>query len=347
FKKMGQQSEPDLPRVPEGDVHLKHIATVDGEEVEDSIERGKRKLEVEKVQRKNRKETRNEMKPLRLLPTEFYEALPTPIDDQMKRTKGNNWNALLFPEPFSKKETKTNTLDEASVSKDADADVEKVGATQFQTGGQLAEDFLLAQEELARSFLHENEEKGKGKEHTNDKIIETNAESEDEMLEKIKSLRTKYIDYLAENLENYFNERGAEGDIDAQIGEPTTEAPWWNLSSLRKRRSPRALRNRLSEDDWISNMITKDEDLEPLGSTTPEQLMGYERKAPRRLQTDEEKHKGKSNAYLRTMKNKVGRLVEIVTQHVNEWYNTITKPVGDTNGADSNRLRVTRGKRRN
>ncbi|XP_054736446.1 uncharacterized protein LOC129243436 [Anastrepha obliqua] len=359
FKKMGSESEPESARVPEGDVHLRHITNVDGEDLNNSDERGKRKAEGKKIHRTNGKETRNEMKPLRLLPTEFYEALPLPTSDQTKPKKGKSWNALLFPEPFTKKTIKSNTLDETSITNNADPDVENVGAAKFQTAGQLAEDFLLAQEELARSFLRDNEkddEKKDERESDNNfskkKVSETVVDNDDEMLKKIKSLRNKYIDYLTENLENYFSEHGTVGDVDVQkslerSADTTTETPWWNLSSLRKRRSPRALRYELSEDDWASNMITKDVDLLPLSSVTPKQLVDTEHRTSNRLQLDDDTQNNNSNGYLKAMRKRVSSFVDIVTRHVNEWYNTITKPVEDGKMVPDNSQPRTRGRRRN
>lgn len=360
FKKMGTENDPELPRLPEGDVHLTHITNVDGEDADVSKERGKRKLATMKIQGTFGKETRNEMKPLRLLPTEFYEALPIPNSEQMHFKKPHKWNALLFPEPFMKKsiihekKLKSNTLDESTALHDAYTDVEKVDVAQLQTGGQLAEDFLRAQEELARTFLLDHEEKENEKKSNKKELSETHVESEDEMLEKIKSLRIKYIDYLAENLENYFNERGAVGDLDIKksvertTATSTTETPWWNFSSLRKLRSARALRYQSTDNAGLTNMITKDEELLPLGSVSPERLVENERvRAANHLQMDDEISNKKYNGYLRTVKDKVNKVVDIVTKHVNDWYITFTKPVEDSKSEPNrNTLKITKGKRR-
>ncbi|XP_004534304.1 uncharacterized protein LOC101451833 [Ceratitis capitata] len=354
FKNMGVQSEPELPNVPEGDVHITHIANVEGDDLDESKERLKKKADSIDVHGTIGKTARNDMKPLRLLPTEFYEALPVPKLGQSKSKNAKKWNALLFPEPFKKKlnmnekKIKSNTLAETSTVNNADSDVEKVDAAQFQAGGQLAEDFLLAQEELARAFLRENEQKGQteGKSSTKE-LSETNGETDDEMLEKIKSLRTKYIDYLAENLENYFNERGGVSalDVGKSLERATTEPSWWNLSPLRKRRSTRALHYDLPEDSWLSNMITKDEDLMPLGSVAPEKFLSTARRVSNRQPMDEieDDDEGKSTDYMRIMKDKVDRLVDIVTRQVNDWYNTFTKPVAEARSdMDGNRLKSKR-----
>ncbi|XP_011211504.2 uncharacterized protein LOC105231751 [Bactrocera dorsalis] len=362
FNKMGTEDEPELPRVPEGDVHLTHITNVEGEDANESKERGQKKLATMKIQGTIGKETRNEMKPVRLLPTEFYEAMPVRSSEQSQFMKPHKWNALLFPEPFTKKsiisdkKLKSNTLGESTDFHDADADVEKVHTAQFQSGGQLAEDFLRAQEELARTFLRDHEDKEHVEKSNKKELNERHAESEDVMLEKIKSLRSKYIDYLAENLENYFNERGIVGTLDMQkslertTAPSTTEAPWWNLSSLRKRRSPRALRYQMPDDAWLTNMITKDEELLPLGSIMPERSVDNERVArvSNHLPMHDEISNKKYNGYIRTVKDKVNKVVDIVTKHVSEWYNTFTKPVDDAQDDESNgnRLKITRGKRR-
>ncbi|XP_069961697.1 uncharacterized protein [Bactrocera oleae] len=361
FKKMGTENEPELPRVPEGDVHLTHITKLESEDDDESKERGKKKLATMKIQGTIGKEIRNEMKPVRLLPTEFYEAMPLSNSNQMHLKKPHKWNALLFPEPFTKKtiinnrKLKSNTLGESTALHDADTDVEKVDTAQFQTGGQLAEDFLRAQEELARTFLRDHDDKEHIEKSNKKELSERHIENEDEMLEKIKSLRTKYIDYLAENLENYFNERGVVGNLDMQksiertTATSTTEAPWWNLSSLRKRRSPRALRYKIPDDEWLTNMITKDEELLPLGSIMPERLVDNARvsRLSNHLQMDDEVSNKKYNGYLRTVKDKVNKVVDIVTKHVNDWYNTFTKPVEDVNDeSNGNRLKITKGKRR-
>ncbi|XP_011178296.2 uncharacterized protein LOC105209555 [Zeugodacus cucurbitae] len=360
FKKMGTQNEPELPRVPEGDVHLTQITNVEGEDADASKERGKKKLATMKIQGTIAKETRHEMKPLRLLPTEFYEALPVHNLEHNQFKKPNKWNALLFPEPFTKKsiiaekKLKSNTLAESTKLHDVDSDVEKVDTAQFQTGGQLAEDFLRAQEELARTFQHDHEEKEYDQKSNKKELSEMHTESDDELLEKIKSLRIKYIDYLAENLENYFNEHGAVGDLDIQknmertTATTTTELPWWNLSSLRKRRSARALRYPMPDEAWLTNMITKDEELLPLGSVMPERLADNERiRVSNHLQLDDEMGNKKYNGYLRTVKAKVDKVVDIVAKHVNDWYTTFTKPVEDIkNDVNGNRLKISKGKRR-
>ncbi|XP_067619705.1 uncharacterized protein [Eurosta solidaginis] len=363
FKKMGVQNEPDPPRVPDGDVHLTQISNIEGEEVDDSEERDKKKTTAKKIQSSiGGKETRNELKPLRLLPTEFYEALPIPTIVTMRPNKLNSWNALWFPEPFTKKSNKdnvkpkSNELDEATQKNDADSEVEKIIETQFQNGGQLAEDFLHAQEELARSFLQKYERKDDSKKLNKNELSSTEVDNEDNnTAEKIKTLRSKYIDYLAENLERYFTDHGLmDHDMDNEKNAEhvdsttTTESTWWDLSSLRKRRSPRALHYPLTEDAWLSNMITKDEDLMPLGSVAPAQLAENERKITNKMNKDDDARNPKSNGYLRTVKDRVDKVVGIVTQHVNNWYNTFAKPLDDvTTDIKENRSKnVVKGKRR-
>ncbi|KAH8268035.1 hypothetical protein KR018_007428 [Drosophila ironensis] len=349
FKRIDEQPEepPTYTRLPEGDVHLKHVESVDGEEHEQDAEvvvpmkrKPKSKSQLKIMQREEEPEAEPEQesepteghRKMRLLPTEFFEALPAP--KPMKRLNlGATLNSLLFPEPFSSKATLAKTTPEKSkpLEENVEDDVEPVPTARRRHSriGHVANDFLQAQKELGKHFLgHINEH-----EHEFSLGDETVRESS---LETVKQPTTK----------DYFGTK----KVVVPVPKPkkladTGITSWWDLPSMRRRR---AIPVSNSLEEMRSNSIHKvdDDDTMPLGRYT-----FYEYKLDQRPRIDPRMPREEStimkisqteapnsdrrkmtlaDGLVTTVKAKVTRFISIISQHMNDWYNTLTRHL-DTN----------------
>ncbi|XP_016948360.1 uncharacterized protein LOC108023410 [Drosophila biarmipes] len=353
FKRIGEKSEetPTYTRLPEGDVHLKHIESVDGEENEQEAEpevprkrRTKSRKELKIIQKAAEKEDEQEQEPeptegrakLRLLPTEFFEALPAPKLPPTKQLNlGATLNSLLFPEPFSRKATmaqgaaiKSKPIEEP----EEDVDPVPTARRRHSRIGHVANDFLQAQKELGKHFLsHINEHEHEfslGDEGAREGSLESENSGK-------KSLN-----------QDLFGTKKSAPSLHQKLPQQTADegiTSWWDLPAMRRRRAV-PLTNSL--DELPSNAIDKADrdEMLPLGRYT-----FYEYKVDQSPEKDasqpkEEKESkimkissksqatGKdrslsklSESLVSTVKSKVSRFINIISNHMNEWYNTLTK----------------------
>lgn len=347
FKNIGEQQEPEYTRLPEGDVHLKHIANAEGDDVEDfHIE--KRKLTKKKSNTPKpieSKEAKSEMKPLRLLPTEFYEALPQRNGFQTGPAKvglGGALNSLLFPEPFSKQSTKNKKSfgkqKENKQNSDSISEVEEPGTGKFHKGTQLAKDFLKAQNELGRTFLNDDLDDDDEKKKKDDQLTDTNENSE--KLGMTDAQAKRYTDYFVENIDNYFAEKDEldeekESKNRDPIREEYKEVPWWDLSSLRRRRSPRALQINIPDEAWQNNLIDKDNDgLNTMALVENDTNFWVGQNSITNIATKQNDitivsttENNFPDKLVAKVKQKVSSFMDIMSKHINDWYNTLTKHI--------------------
>ncbi|XP_017035955.1 uncharacterized protein [Drosophila kikkawai] len=350
FKRLGEQPEepPTYTRLPEGDVHLKHIESVDGEDEEQEAEpvvpkkrRPKTKSQLKIVQQAAEKDDEQvqeqEQEPsegrgkLRLLPTEFFEALPAPRPNK-RLNLGATLNSLLFPEPFSSKATlaksgpaKTKPMEEA------EEDVEPVPSARRRHSklGHVANDFLQAQKELGKHFLS----------HI--------SEHEHEFSLGDEAIRDASLDSGKKSLGlNIFGAKEGTSSLPRKSPEkPADEGitSWWDLPAMRRRRAV-PLTNSLEQ--MRSNSIDKADreemlplgrysfyeykvdDAQPKDSTQPlEEKESKIMKISRNTASPNKNHSitSLSQSLVSTVKTKVSRFINIISSHMNEWYNTLTK----------------------
>ncbi|XP_017013626.2 uncharacterized protein [Drosophila takahashii] len=346
FKRIGEKSEetPTYTRLPEGDVHLKHIESVDGEEQEQEAEqevpkkrRTKVKNQLKIIKRVEEKEDEQEQEPeqtegrakLRLLPTEFFEALPAPKPSK-RLNLGATLNSLLFPEPFSSKATmaKGASIKSKAVEEPEEDVVEPVPSARRRHSriGHVANDFLQAQQELGKHFLsHINEHEHEfslGDEGMRESSLESESTGK-------KSLT-----------QDLFGSKKSAPALHQKLPQKTADegiTSWWDLPAMRRRR---ALTNSL--DELPSNAIDKADrdEMLPLGKYT-----FYEYKVDSNSEKPKEEKESKimknnsrtqtsgkdrsltklSESLVSTVKTKVSRFINIISSHMNEWYNTLTK----------------------
>ncbi|KAH8417446.1 hypothetical protein KR222_000051 [Zaprionus bogoriensis] len=368
FKKLGEQPEPPpYSRLPEGDVHLKHIESPDGEESEmqpepEPVPQPKKRRPITReqlkiVQRSQEESVEDvqERQKQRLLPTEFFEALPAPAAKPIKRLNlGATLNSLLFPEPFSKQSKGSIGKSETKTKKDEELeqDVEPVEPVEGQSEGHkkrsakaahVASDFLQAQQELGKHFLsHINEH-----EHEfslGDEAVRDGSREEDPLGSDLKPhAPAKKLD---DNEEDYFG--------DSVKKQPLVPAPkrlikphndetitsWWDMPSLRRRRA--VALNYADEEGLRSNAIDKDDQQEllPLGrysiyeykvdlSTEQPSTKAPDSKIMKisspRSTTPPCRKRSLSDNIVTTVKSKVSKFMSIISRHMNEWYNTLAK----------------------
>lgn len=374
FKKIGEQPEPPpYTRLPEGDVHLKHIESPDGEESEMQQEPEPRK-QLKIVQRSQEPESVEDVqveqqKPApRLLPTEFFEALPAPAAKPAKRLNrlGATLNSLLFPEPFS---SKASIASKPQQPEPEEQDVEPVDSIEGQRegnkkrsakSGHVASDFQQAQQELGKHFLsHINEHEHEfslGDEH----LREASREAVDDALGSELKPRAPGKQ-LIENEEDYF---GAA----RQSKQPLVPAPkrlikpyndetisaWWDMPALRRRR---ALSFNYANEQMRSNAIDKEDQQEllPLGRYSvfeykvdlPTEMPGTSTQSdsdtimkistPRSATTPPCRKRTLSDNIVTTVKSKVSKFMSIISRHMHEWYNTLAKHLDtDATGQSEN-----------
>ncbi|XP_034487584.1 uncharacterized protein LOC117791805 [Drosophila innubila] len=370
FKKMGEQPEPPpYSRLPEGDVHLKHIESPDGEESEmqpDSEQVSfikkrrpavRRQMKIvqrsqeDSVEEEPEVPKEQERSKLRLLPTEFFEALPAPVSKHGKRLNlGATLNSLLFPEPFSSKGSisKSQSKLESDADPDSEPDVDPVkgdgNKKRSAKEDHVASDFLQAQRELGKHFLsHINEheqglplgdENGREQSHEADSL-----ESDLKPRAPIKQLQSN------DHEEDFFGAKKMERApvpapkrLTKKISDESITS-WWDMPALRRRR---ALPFSYSGEALGSNAIDKDDRMEflPLGRN-----MFYEYKVdlstemPSKKSTESEVMKINSkrtptttcqkvtlsDKIVTTVKSKVSKFMSIISRHMNEWYNTLAK----------------------
>ncbi|XP_060645507.1 uncharacterized protein LOC132784120 [Drosophila nasuta] len=366
FKKLGEQPEPPpYSRLPEGDVHLKHIETPDGEESEMQPEAEpvafvkKRRPIVRKplkiVQRSQEESVEDlqdapkeqERSKLRLLPTEFFEALPAPVPKHTKRLNlGATLNSLLFPEPFStkgsisKSKSKSHEKLEADTEAEVESDVELVkgeGNKKRSTkGAHAATDFLQAQRELGKHFLsHINE-------HEQELPVPEEHSQEVHLKPRVppKQLQSDDLE------EDYFGaKRRAPIPAPKRLSKPIQDdsiTSWWDLPALRRRRD---LPFNYADEGLRSNAIDKDDQKEflPLGRYSFYEYkvdLSTVKPSTKPIDSDSESEVMKisskrspttcrkvslSDSIVKTVKTKVSKFMSIISRHVNEWYNTLTK----------------------
>ncbi|XP_016987551.2 uncharacterized protein LOC108050389 [Drosophila rhopaloa] len=349
FKRIGEKSEetPTYTRLPEGDVHLKNIESVDGEENEQEAEpevpklrRTKSKNQLKIIKRVEEEENRQEQEPeqsegaakLRLLPTEFFEALPAPKPNK-RLNLGATLNSLLFPEPFSSRATMAKgTPAKPKPVEEPEDDVEPVPSARRRHSriGHVANDFLQAQKELGKHFLgHINEHEHEfslGDEAMRESSLESGDFGKKSPAQDLFGTK-KAAPALHKNLPQKTADEGI-----------TTS--WWDLPAMRRRR---AIPPSNSIEELRSNGIDKAdrEEMLPLGRYT-----FYEYKVDQSSEKDasqpkEEKESkimkisktsGKdrsitaiSESLVSSVKSKVSRFINIISNHMNEWYNTLTK----------------------
>ncbi|XP_030370825.1 uncharacterized protein LOC115621345 [Scaptodrosophila lebanonensis] len=359
FKKVGDHTEPPpYTRLPEGDVHLKHIETQDGEEEEqDDAEPksykkrgpfGKKSLKI--VQRSQEIEDGGEHRKQRLLPTEFFEALPAPIHGK-RLNLGATLNTLLFPEPFSSKATIGKSKDKHEEAASAEHDVEPVeGSGKRPKPGHVASDFLQAQRELGKHFLSHIKEHQQefplGGEGAHESSLEL------EPLERRGPLRQPLHTNIASSSRHHDGVDYFGAKASKRIPKPADEGitSWWDLPARRRRR---ALPLAYSTETLRSNAIDKDgeDELLPLGNVVPGRysLFDYRVDLPttepktvvqepptesiimkisKTRNTSSQQLKENltlSDKIVTTVKSKVSKFMHIISRHMNEWYNTLSR----------------------
>ncbi|XP_041447709.1 uncharacterized protein LOC121403841 [Drosophila obscura] len=342
FRKLDEQTEepPSYTRLPEGDVLLRHIESVDGGEESDQVaepvvyRKSKPKSKTrESLPEQERAEGRAK---LRLSPTEFFEAPPAP--KQTKRLSlGATLNSLLFPEPFSSKATISKTL--PLPQEEPEEEVEPLAPRRRPSKmGHVANDFLQAQRELGKHFLSHIHK------HEQQPLDEENAQESSLEAEPAKK-PTK---------QDYFGAKKAPVPVPkpkrllAQKGPDESITSWWDMPALRRRR---ALPFGRSDDEVRSNAIDKmdRDDMLPLGrysfyeykadqpvdeqSTEPPKESRIMRISKTRAPIGPSRKTSLSDTLVSTVKSKVSRFMHIVSRHMSEWYNTLTKHLDTETGS--------------
>ncbi|XP_034661523.1 uncharacterized protein LOC117897048 [Drosophila subobscura] len=347
FKKLDEQPEepPSYTRLPEGDVLLRHIESVDGEESEQDaepvvyrkakpkskkelkiIQRSLEEAEPEQEQEQERAEGRAK---LRLLPTEFFEALPAP--KQNKRLNlGATLNSLLFPEPFSSKASISKTQPAPmNTQEEPEEEVEPLAKRRPAKMGHVANDFLQAQRELGKHFLSHI--------HKHEQPLEDEAAQESSLEAEPAKKSTKG---------DYFGSKAALVPVPKPkrlLTQKSDESitSWWDMPALRRRRALPVDGSNELRSNAIDEMDR--EDMLPLG-----RYSFYEYKVDQTLEQQSTEQPPKESKIMRisktragtpmanrktslsdslvsTVKSKVSRFMNIVSRHMSEWYNTLTK----------------------
>ncbi|KAH8288778.1 hypothetical protein KR054_009510 [Drosophila jambulina] len=362
FKRLGEQPEepPTYTRLPEGDVHLKHIESVDGEDAEQEAEpvvskkrRSKAKSQLKIIQmpaeRDDEQEPEQEQEPtegrgkLRLLPTEFFEALPAPRPNK-RLNLGATLNSLLFPEPFSSKATMAKSGPTKSKPvEEVETDVEPVPSARRRHSrlGNVANDFLQAQKELGKHFLshiseHEHEF-SLGDEAIRDASLDSGSSAK-----KSPGLNIFGAKEGTSSLPRKLSEKPADEGITS----------WWDLPAMRRRRAvpltnsleqmrsnaiDKADREEMLPLGWYTFYEYKVDDAQPKDSTQQplEEKESKIMKIGRNTPSTDKDHSltALSQSLVSTVKTKFSRFMNIISSHMNEWYNTLTKHL-DTDMAD-------------
>lgn len=338
FKNVGIQLQPDYIRVPQGDVYLSNIAPVN----RDDVEEGNFKIENKKPiipAHTTHFEPVNEMKPLRLLHSEFFDGFPSsPIKPitASKLNLGSALNSLFFADPFSKPYSQINknpfgrnfhlngnAVSSMAKGKDTDSIVNNSG------------DFLQTQLDLSqteRENLYELEENQNETAQKNIDGAQTSKNSD--------SFHTDTLEVKNDNIfgDSSKEELSAEVMLEKNANQTKPdEIPWWDLT---EKRSKRSMNNYYSEESWLNNMINKDEDhLLAAAELSPLRLHQFEHKINEIVRNTDSKSKNANNAddsnfaksVVTTFKDRVIKLVDIVSKHVHEWYNTLTKHMDSQN----------------
>ncbi|XP_058982868.1 uncharacterized protein LOC101898197 isoform X2 [Musca domestica] len=328
FKNVGFQTEPDYIKIPEGDVFLQNIANINGDDLVDEelqIETGKQTRNLEKF--KTNKDVVSEMKPLRLLPTEFYEALPQLSSSQPimanNMNLGTSLNSLLFSENYNKPFGK----DKVNVFENA-------------------EEFAQAQLKIS--------EKNKESQNTDEDSSDEDSKEDEQSEASNKPKSTPFSNFMSGNIfgeTNKNNKNGVDVDDADQSTTPNShglgnvktkfdELPWWDLSPLRSKRS---VDTETPTDPVHKNLV--DHDDQPIGSASnlfPRRMRAFEHKVDEavrstRSETDNEiDSMGKK--LMKTFKGQVSKIVDILSQHVNEWYSSLTKQLESSTNEIANEV---------
>lgn len=358
FKKIGEQPEPPpYTRLPEGDVHLKHIESPDGEEEQEPEpvqEPKKRRPNTRKqlkiVQRSQEQESVEEVERPRapkLLHTEFFEALPAPAVKPANRLNlGATLNSLLFPEPFSSKGSISKQQDKPKNEEleEEEQDVEPIegqregNKKRSAKSGHVASDFLHAQQELGKHFLS----------HIHEHEHEFSLGDEQQSSREASDLKPRApAKQVIDNEEDYFGAKQSKQPplipAPKRLTRPSNDesiTSWWDMPSLRRRR---ALPFNYADDQLRSNAIDKDDQQEllPLGrysvyeykvdlptelppTSTPDSDKIMQINSPRPTSPACRKRTLSDNI-VTTVKSKVSKFMSIISRHMNEWYNTLAK----------------------
>lgn len=361
FKKIGEQPEPPpYTRLPEGDVHLKHIESPDGEEEQEPepVQEPKRRRPTSRkqlkiVHRSQEQESVEQVERQRapkLLHTEFFEALPA-AKPAKRLNVGATLNSLLFPEPFSSKSSISKQQDKPKNGEPEEQDLEPVEPIEGQRegnkkrsakSGHVANDFLHAQQELGKHFLsHINEH-----EHEFSLGDEPHSSREAEALESDLKPHPP-AKQVIDNEEDYFGARQSKQPLipaPKRLTRPSNDetiTSWWDMPSLRRRR---ALPFNYADDQMRSNAIDKDDQQEllPLGRysvyeykvelptelppmSTPSDSDKIMQISSPRPTTPACRKRTLSDNIVTTVKSKVSKFMSIISRHMNEWYNTLAK----------------------
>ena len=342
FKNVGRQLEPDYVRVPQGDVYLSNIASVYGDEAEEGDLTIESKKPI-KAKVTHQLEPVNEMKPLRLLHTEFFDGYsPNPVKPMVgpKLDLGSALNTLLFADPFSKSYSQLNkdlfgrnfhlngkTVSAVEKGKELDADSDTIVNDD--------DDYLQAQMDISQADPENSNEMEENQKDMPEKHAEALLDANDSKIpEKPESF---YMNELNTNNYNVFGDSSKaeiNGDVNEENDAKQTkldEVPWWDLSDQRSKRS---LNNKYAPEPWLNNMISKDEDpLLAAAELSPLRLHQFEHKVNEVVQhnTDLKPNHGNNTEdnfakhVVTSFKDRVIKLVDIVSMHVHDWYNTLTK----------------------
>ncbi|XP_059217813.1 uncharacterized protein LOC106095284 isoform X2 [Stomoxys calcitrans] len=352
FKNVGVQTEPDYVKFPEGDVFLQNIDSVNGEDVADEelkIQHVKKVSSKKEPRPKLSKDIVNEMKPLRLLPTEFYESLPvnpskSSVDN--KPSTGSPFNSLGADEPLNKvySKGKSNLFssyfdkhDEGIASNIDEQDNSEPAESNADSANDSADEFAQAQMKMS-------EKNFKNSAVEDDKEVETSKDVDDILVdsESMSSTtrKSRFSNFMKDSFLGTSDGDEDETDSTAHESEPPTtkakfdELPWWDLTSSRSKRSLD------TAESWHDNMVSKDEDpIVAANEISPSRLRAFEYKvdeAVRSTGKSENDIDTISKKFVKTFKSQVTKIVDIVSQHVNEWYNSMSKQLENTDGDDTN-----------
>ncbi|KAM7361967.1 uncharacterized protein ACRADG_012829 [Cochliomyia hominivorax] len=366
FKNVGVQPEPEYVRVPEGDVFLSNIASLNGEDAEEEL-----KIETKKSKKPKasiKKDISNEMKPLRLLPTEFFEALPAnPIKPfNQKLNIGSALNSLLFSDPFGKsygkhKHDKFNKnfdpQDEHITTELVEPEIHKELDLIEENNDNGEDDFVQAQIDITQKVLKHQQIKDEEEDEENtakdvDELLDTTEEKTSEKAQFNKYLSNDNYNYFGDSAKTELNENSEIENKSMPRDDNTKnkleELPWWDLSTQRLKRS---LDNLFPDDDWRNNMISKDDDpFTAANELSPIRLRQFENKVEEAVRSTNNKNAKEEDdetgsfgtRIVKTFKEQVTKLVDIFSQHVSEWYNTLTKSLDSTvedSSTEENRIK--------
>ncbi|XP_073816706.1 uncharacterized protein [Musca autumnalis] len=303
FKNVGLQTEPDYVKVPEGDVFLQNIANINGDDLVDED-------------------------------MQLEQAKPTKTLDTLKSNKDvvNN-GGNLFGKNFEELSSMFNSDPSRSNNNNVNEDSQREEKT---------DEF----DQVQLSTNEKNKERTTPNEENNSEADSTEDEHQEETTKAPP--KSRFSNFMSANVfgeanKNNKNANDEDHDHDEEVVDKTTtpgnhglgniktkfdELPWWDLSPLRSKRSLESVN---SPDPTVhQNKVDRDEN--PTASASelfPRRMRAFEHKVDEAVRstksTSDNDIDSMGNKLVRTFKTQVSKIVDIVSQHVNEWYNSLAK----------------------